>query len=741
MKQGFARKHWILIFTVSILLVSSTHGQNEVLDSLRRQADANPKNLVFKAEQCNAFADFGMIDSAKQCLQFFAHRVSPSPEFNLINWLTKASLNSQLGDFKGMIAAYDSAFQIINRSKPSFRIQQRVYLKALDDYKLYVYCDEAVLMAEHFLNQCLSAQADSMLMHAYLYRAQASECVGDNNHLSQSDIESARALKDIHPEWSGDFFMHLGNVHLYLERAPEAISNFLDAEQAYLSSGQAAKLFELYYSFSDAYDFINDLERSKYYVLKTLQIPGGPPIKELAHHYNNIAWSYYRVNELDSSLFFLTKSIHTFRQITPGNLEIAYPYGNLGLIYRKQGALDSAEVYSQMAKALFQALNYPTGVAEALNNLAQIDLTRGKIDTAEARYSRALDIAQDYADELEQLNAIEGLISIYKQQQPDRALTYYDSFLALKLSIQGKEEALKVMQVEVDHYEQRNREKIARLQYEAERQALELERKNLRLINISIGLVLALILAGFFYYYWFQHLRMTRSLQDLNEVNQRIISMISHDFRGPLNNIKLSLELLQADDMDQAEFHTLTKDLYRQSSDVSLMFDSFVGWAMAQKDGYEPSRINFKWAEVIEEVESISKPLADLKNIRIYIRSHSKIDAHTDRMAVSLIFRNLLSNAIKYSHRDSSIEISYEQENTKVITRVKDHGIGMSMEQLQNMLRTERNNSTLGTNNEYGAGLGLRMVIKYITSLKGTINAYSKEGEGTEFIVTLPIEL
>ncbi len=724
-----------------LALLLDSQGQNAELDSLRRQAKANHKNAVFKCEQCHAFASYTMIDSAERCLEKLVYRMSPSPELNTLYWLTKATIGSNLGLYNEMIAAYDSAFKVIERTQPSIRIQKRVFLQALEDYSLYVECDKGVIQSQQFLDACVKAQEDSLLMHAYLYRARFTECVEGSERMWLSDIESARLLKNNHPAWSGDFFLELGDLHQYFDRIPEVIDNYLQAEQHYLATDNIPRLFDLYCTFSDAYDFINDYERSKHYVLKALNLPGGPPLKERAHHYNSTAWSYYRIDELDSAMFFLEKSVQAFERLSPGNPEIAYPLGNLGLVYKKLGQLDSAVMYSSLAKDLFQQLNFQTRVAEALNNIANVDFERGRVDTAEARFKRALGIARDYADELEEMNAIEGLIKIYAKSNPKQALAYFDDFLELKLALQGKEEALKTLQVEVDRYEQSNKEKITRLQYEAERQSLELERKNLRIINVSIGLALALMLAGFFYYYWYQHLRMTRTLEEMNAVNQRIISMISHDFRGPLNNIKLSLELLQSEEMNRAEFNTLAKDLYRQSADVSLMFDSFVGWAISQKDGYTPYKLKFQWADVLEEVESISKSLADLKNIRIYIQSHSKIDAETDRMAVSLIFRNLLSNAIKYSTHDSSIEISYEREKDVVVTHIKDHGIGMSSQQLRSILNTDKKGSTLGTNNEYGAGLGLRMVIKYINSLNGSINAFSKEGEGTEFIVTLPIKL
>ena len=133
-------------------------------------------------------------------------------------------------------------------------------------------------------------------------------------------------------------------------------------------------------------------------------------------------------------------------------------------------------------------------------------------------------------------------------------------------------------------------------------------------------------------------------------------------------------------------------------------------------------------------------PLAKLKNIKINVKAHSSISVETDRMASSLILRNLISNAIKYSHHDSKIDIKYIEDKGHVITKVHDYGIGIAPDKLQKII-IKGDGSILGTNNEYGAGLGLRMVIKYVTGIGGTIDAESVEKEGSTFTLSVPLKL
>ena len=729
----------------AVLIISSFTGelwaQNEELNFLRRQAVINPKNIVATCELCHAFAEYGMIDSAEVCLKGLAYKKTPSPEVRILKWMTRGLISSVTGEFDNTILAYDSAIAIVKDAMPSFRIQQRTYLEAINNASAYGACEQGLLYAENLLQESIKAQNDSLLMLAYIDRAKFTKCLNGTEVMVQADIDAAKAIGEAHKRWKGDLLLMAGRLHLYFNDIPQAIAHFLESEQCYTSNAQYEKLYQLYYDFSEAYEYINDFKKGKYYMLKAMEVPGAPSEKNRANHYNGVAWNYYRLGELDSAMFYLLKSIDAFQTLVPGNPELAYPFGNLGLVYRQSGELDEAEKYSNLAIDLFEVLNHEPGIGEALNNLGFIDLERANIKNAEQKFKTAKEISSNYGDSFEEMNSLEGLIQIYTKTNPKEALKLYEQYLTLKLQMQGKEDALKALQVEVDFYEDQNKNRIAQLQFESKMKSLEIERKNLRILGVSIGLFLALLLAGIFYFYWYQHLKFTRSLESSNEINQRIISMISHDFRGPLNNVKLTLELLQAGEMEKAEFNALVKDLYRQSSDVSLMFDSFVGWAISQKDGYEPSEISFQWAEVIEEVVNISKPLAELKNIKIYVRSHSNIPAETDRMAVSLIFRNLISNAIKYSHHESPIEISYELDKEKVVTKIKDNGIGMDMSLLQAILKSNHQGSTLGTNNEYGAGLGLRMVIKYVHSLKGIINAYSKEGEGTTFIISIPKSL
>ena len=601
-------------------------------------------------------------------------------------------------------------------------------------------CTYGLGLADEFIQLCQQNEDDSLLMEALIYKARFLECIDETDSTYLEFLEEAEMLCVKKPSLYGPYYEFLGNYHFFFDRLPKAIEYCLLAENAYKESGDVQRFEGLYNTFTSVYEAMSDFERALEYAMIVRPLVDETVDETWDEFYNTLGWIYYRNGEIDSALSAIRRSVLYHRKLTPGNPEIAYPIGNLALIFRQIGELDSAKIYSTQAVALFHKLNHELGVAEAFNNLGQVAMEEGKSDSAILYFEHALLMLEGGSDEYEEMISLEGLYKSLQERDPKRAIAYFQRFSELKINRLSKEETLKALQLEAEFYQDRNEDRIRQLKYESQLKSLEIEQQNNRFLLTSFALIIMVFVAGLIFFYWLQRKRMIRSLEESNEINQRIISLISHDFRGPLNNVKLTLELLQSSDIEMSEFMILSKDLYRQSSDLSLMFDSFVGWTISQRDGYVPAKIPFKWSDVVEEVISISQPLAKLKNIRIQLKAHSSVQLETDRMASSLILRNLISNAIKYSHHDSSIEIEYVQDKDEVQTTIRDHGIGISREKLHRIMTTG-DGSQLGTNNEYGAGPGLRMVIKYVKGIGGTIEAESEEGKGTRFTITIPINL
>jgi CheY-like chemotaxis protein len=102
------------------------------------------------------------------------------------------------------------------------------------------------------------------------------------------------------------------------------------------------------------------------------------------------------------------------------------------------------------------------------------------------------------------------------------------------------------------------------------------------------------------------------------------------------------------------------------------------------------------------------------------------------------VFYNLISNALKFTKSgEVKVTVIYIDED-KIGIRIKDTGIGMNEEQLKNIFNRFYQADTSATREHEGTGIGLALTKELVELHKGEISAISKEGEGTEFIITLP---
>jgi signal transduction histidine kinase len=124
----------------------------------------------------------------------------------------------------------------------------------------------------------------------------------------------------------------------------------------------------------------------------------------------------------------------------------------------------------------------------------------------------------------------------------------------------------------------------------------------------------------------------------------------------------------------------------------------------------------------------------------IYYKSENKLMIHADREKIEQVLINILSNAIKYNRKQGEIIIEANKNNEEIKVDVRDEGIGIPDEDLENIfLRFFR---VSGEANSFsGSGVGLYISSEIIKGHKGKIWAESKLGEGSVFHFTLPAKL
>ncbi|RXR20584.1 HAMP domain-containing histidine kinase [Flavobacterium amnicola] len=217
-------------------------------------------------------------------------------------------------------------------------------------------------------------------------------------------------------------------------------------------------------------------------------------------------------------------------------------------------------------------------------------------------------------------------------------------------------------------------------------------------------------------------------LERLNLLNQKIFSVISHDFKGPMINLELLLKLDAKKMVSEAEYTLQKQKLSNDLTQANLIMDNLLGWA---KNELRITVNTSQEANTYEACEAINKQLNYIfeeKNISLINEIPKDNSISISQDVLLIIFRNLISNALKFSFKDNDIIVSFNK-NTNTYS-VQDFGTGIPKNQLQKIFHTQTE-ATVGTNNEIGFGLGLNFVHEIIKQNNGTIWIESIENEGT----------
>jgi signal transduction histidine kinase len=107
-------------------------------------------------------------------------------------------------------------------------------------------------------------------------------------------------------------------------------------------------------------------------------------------------------------------------------------------------------------------------------------------------------------------------------------------------------------------------------------------------------------------------------------------------------------------------------------------------------------------------------------------------------MPVQPVFRNLLSNAIKFSNSGGTITVKITVDTEIIRVAVADNGVGMTSEQIDRLFAQFIQQSTPGTDNEKGTGLGFGLINDFVKMNNGKVNVESELHKGSTFTVTIP---
>jgi signal transduction histidine kinase len=232
-----------------------------------------------------------------------------------------------------------------------------------------------------------------------------------------------------------------------------------------------------------------------------------------------------------------------------------------------------------------------------------------------------------------------------------------------------------------------------------------------------------------------------KQLSDTIQLKNRIFSVIAHDLRSPVVNILYMLNLLKEKEYKE-KYDTFANSSIQYAQLVISLLENMLVWGRDQEEKIKFSPEKRDLADIILTNLSIFKETSDKKEISVNFTQVGNSIAFFDKDLLDIIIRNLLSNAVKYTPRGGRISILLKdktQNGECIMLKICDNGIGIPETKQKYLFTATEIESTPGTENEKGTGLGLKLCYELVKINNGIIVVESKEGEGTCFIITLPM--
>ena len=240
-------------------------------------------------------------------------------------------------------------------------------------------------------------------------------------------------------------------------------------------------------------------------------------------------------------------------------------------------------------------------------------------------------------------------------------------------------------------------------------------------------------------------------LKELSELRSRVITMVCHEFRNPLNNILLSVSSLGRYDSQltpEQKSHSLM-GIQDNVERMTQMIDAIliIGRVEAKGIAVNPVPLDLIpfCRQLITDLKSDLMPDTPdphqqaMPTERLHFISRYKhLMVTLDDCLLRSILTNILTNAIRYTPAPGRIQFKVKKHNSHVMFQITDQGIGIAPEDLPHIFepfQRGRNVSNIG-----GTGLGLNIVKRFVDLQHGRIEIVSQLGKGTTFTVILPLQ-
>jgi len=235
---------------------------------------------------------------------------------------------------------------------------------------------------------------------------------------------------------------------------------------------------------------------------------------------------------------------------------------------------------------------------------------------------------------------------------------------------------------------------------------------------------------------------MTEKLEQTEKTREEFVSNVSHEMKTPLAAIKvLSESILLMGSAPEAMYREFLQDIDSEVDRMTNITNDLL--ALVKLDQREQA-LNIETLDLnllVEEILKRLSPLAEQRNIALIYEAERQVELNADEIKLSLAISNIVENGIKYTPKGGTVKVNVNSDYQSAIITIQDTGLGIPEEEHDKIFTRFYRVDKTRDRETGGTGLGLPISRSTVLLHKGSIHIDSVQGEGTTFVIRLPLRI